>query len=51
MHMNFILSLMLLSVVVYGQTDLQSQYCSLKTNTTGEIIMGLTPVSQTRPST
>lgn len=47
MLFNFLLAQFLLIINVFGQIDLKAQYCALKPNTTGEIIM---PIASTSPS-
>lgn len=51
MQFNFLFSLFLLFINVYPQTDLKAQYCALKTNTTGQIIVGINQAPQIRTST
>lgn len=51
MYCKLILSVLLLSTIALGKTDLQAQYCSLKNGTTGEIVIGVKPSAQSRDST
>lgn len=51
MFSNLILSALLLSTIALGRTDLEGQYCSLRSGTTPEIVMGVNLNSQSRAST
>jgi hypothetical protein len=51
MYCKFIFSVLLLSTIALGKTDLQAKYCSLKNGTTGEIVIGVNPSTQSRDAT